>query len=406
MSFRRMLRLLALAAGVVLLLLPGAACASEHRSFLELSTGDFTNFCPWDESCFSPAGRVYYNRVDGLLTYFGFQYRTDTRLHPRLRAMLGWPSAHGASYYQIEIEQPVHSQDSFSFGVNLYDKSSWSMEDDENITDFGNNMHALWAREDERDYWRAEGVTVFAQHKATPSLTFRVEYRSDRLESMTAKESVWTVFNRDDEWRENPSLMVGVLDGAREFEGRMNSYVWSVRYDSVNDSRTNGWLGKGVFEFGGKTAGGDYEFRKHLIDVTRLLPITETQTLTLRGVWGLASGTDYPSHKLFHLGGRGDLRGYDYKEFSGKDLIFGRVEYTVQMNDSIDMIYFLESGKVSYGSTTEDSDDSDGHLHDAGIGVYAEAPWGGWVRLDVAKAIADDSDVKVHVGLFVDLQEE
>ena len=79
-------------------------------------------------------------------------------------------------YYQLDIEQPIHSQDSFSFGVSLYNKSAWSREDAESVSDFGNNLQAFWARIDDRDYFRQDGVTVFAQHKATPRLTLRGEY--------------------------------------------------------------------------------------------------------------------------------------------------------------------------------------------------------------------------------------
>lgn len=403
MHIPRALSLLTLTACLLAAAAPQPASAGEHKAFLDISAGDFSEFCPWEESCISPAGRVYYSRVDGLLTYFGLQYRTDTMLHPRLRAMMGWPSAHDGSYHQIDVEQPIHSQDSFSFGVSIYEKSDCSREDAENISDFGNNMHALLARIDDRDYFMRDGATVFAQLKATPELLFRVEYRSDLLSSMTKHESVWTLVDRDEDWRENPPLAVGVLVGATEFEGRMNSYIWTVDYDSVDEAETDGWSARGIFEFAGKTAGGDYEFRKHVVDVTKHFPITPTQTLSLTGMWGLASGTDYPSHKLFHLGGRGDMRGYDYKEFSGKDLTFGRAEYRVQITERLGLIYFAESGEVGYGSTTENSDDSDGHIHDAGIGFHAEAPWGGWVRVDVARAIADEADVKVHVSLLLDL---
>lgn len=385
-------------------LLATAAFADEDRPFIELSTGDLTEFCASNESCVSPTGEIYYNRVDGFLFYMGAQYRSETQLHPRLRAMWAWPSARGGNYYRIDVEQPVFTQDSFSFGASLYDRSDWSREDDEIISDFGNNMHAFWARIDDRDYFRREGVTVFAKHRFTPELTIRAEYRTDKLSSLHEQQSVWSVFGRDDDWRENPPLTVGLLASAKEFRGwkRMNSYLWTVEYDAEEENEKAGWRARGVFEFGGGSAGGDYDFRKHVLEGRRHFSITETQTLTLRGALGLSSGTDFPSHKLFHLGGRGDLRGYDYKEFGGKDLIFGQAEYQVKINESLDIIYFLESGKVGYGTETEEADDSDGHRQDGGIGFRFEAPWAGWIRLDVARAFDADADVNVYLSLLLE----
>ncbi|MFH1689483.1 MAG: BamA/TamA family outer membrane protein [Candidatus Eisenbacteria bacterium] len=394
--------LLALLVPVLMTLaLSTAALADKHSAFLEFSAGDLTDFEIWDDSHFSPTGELYYNRVDGLLLYMGMKYRSDTQLHPRLKAVWGWPSSRSDSYYQLHIEQPIHSQDSFSFGVSLYNRSAWSREDAETISDFGNNVQAFWARIDDRDYFRQDGVTVFAQHKATTQLTLRGEYRSHQLESLSESQSVWTPFQNDDQWRENPPLMVGVLKSAREFEGRMSSYVWSAEYDSRDEDAKTGWWARGIAEYGGRAAGGNYKFRKHTFEGAKLFPITSTQTLGVFGMWGISNGTDFPSHKLFHLGGRGNLRGYDYKEFSGKNILFGRVEYRVQMTEPLEMVYFLESGQVGYSTSIPESDDSDGHKHDAGIGFRFEAPWDGWWGIDVAKAMEEESDIKVYLSLLL-----
>jgi len=214
-----------LALALLALTLPTAALADEHDAFIELSTGDLTDFEVWEDSYFSPTGNIYYNRVDGLLLYMGARYRSESRLHPRVRAMWAWPSSRSDSYYRLDIEQPVFDQDSFSFGVNLYDRSSWNLEDEEAISDFDNNMHAVWAKIDDRDYFRSNGVTVFARHKLTPELMLEGEYRSDKLSSLSESQSVWTVFEGSSDWRENPALMVGVLEDAR---GARTRRSWSA----------------------------------------------------------------------------------------------------------------------------------------------------------------------------------
>ena len=401
MSAWRKALLATLALVLTTLTFPTAALADTDNAFIELSAGDLTDFEIWEDSHFSPTGNIYYNRVDGLLLYVGARYRSESHLHPRLRAMWGWPSAHSGSYYRLDIEQPLFDQDSFSFGVNLYDKSSWNLEDEDAISDFGNNVQAFFARIDRRDYYRRDGVTIFAQHKMTPELTLRGEYRSDELSSLPVQQSVWSVFGGNDDWTENPPLMVGVLEDTLKFEGKMSSYVLSAEYDSRDEDAATGWWARGVGEYAGGPVGSDYEFTKHIVKAMKLFPITSTQTLALSGAWGFIDGTDLPSHKLFHLGGRGNLRGYDHKEFGGEDIVFGRAEYRVHVTEPLEMIYFLESGQVSYGSSAPDSDDSDGYKHDAGIGFQVEAPWCGWLRLDVATAIAEETDLKVYLSLLL-----
>jgi len=394
----RKTRLVLFALCLVALSFPAATRADQHGAFIELSTGDLTDFEIWEDSHFSPVGDIYYNRVDGLLLYVGAQYRSESRLHPRLKAMWGWPSSRSDSYYQLDIEQPIHDQDSSLFGVNLYNKSASSLQDEEAISDFGNNMQAFWARIDNRDYFRRDGVTVFAQHKATPQLTLRGEYRSDRLNSLSEQQSVWSLFGKNEDWRENLPLRVGVLAGARAFEGRMCSYVLSAEYDSRDEDASTGWWARGISEYSGAAAGGDYEFRKSILQATGTFTLTSTQTLTISGMWGISNGTDFPSHKLFHLGGRGNLRGYDHNEFSGKRVLFGRAEYKVQVTEPLEVVYFLESGRIGYSTS---SDDSDGHKHDAGIGFQVEAPWAGWIRLDIAKAMEEEAELKTYLSLLL-----
>ena len=150
---------------LALLVLAIAAPASlaqdsdEPEPFLTIDSSDFVDWCE-DTYCFRPAIGLYYNRVDGILCYLGVQYRNDEHLHPRFRAVHGWASAREAGYYQIDFEQPIHSPDSFSLRVSFYEKTGWSRQDNEAISDFGNNLFALVGRLDRRDYFRRDGVTV------------------------------------------------------------------------------------------------------------------------------------------------------------------------------------------------------------------------------------------------------
>jgi outer membrane protein assembly factor BamA len=371
------------------------AAGDEDEAFISVTSSDFIDWCS-DTMCLMPAMDFHYDRVDGASFSLGLQYLNDENLHPRVRAVRGWMSSREASSYEIEFEQPIHSQDSFSFGIRLYDKTSWSREDADGVSDLRNNVCAFFARNDWRDYYRRDGFTLFVDLEATPELEFRLEYRDDDLSSLKTAQSVWSVFRNGEDWRDNPELTTGIQNAATPFEGRMKSYVASVVYDTRNEYAHNGWLGRAFLEFSGGSVGGDYGFRKYVFDVTRLMRLSSSQTLDLTGSWGIGSGTHFPSHKLFYLGGPGTLRGYDFKEFAGKNLLFARAEYGVDLWPNVKTIFFVDSGSAW---------DSGGNVsgefkHDFGIGFQADAPNVGNLRVDIARAAtSDDADIFVYLDV-------
>lgn len=374
------------------LLLAQVALADEHGSFVSFNTSDF-----WEEEPFRPRGAIHYNRVDGLLFFVGGEYRSQEHLHPRFLAQTGWSSARSANHYNIEIEQPLFGQEGFSFGAQVYDRTDWPRSDAGGLSDIENSLLAFFFRQEYRSYLRRDGVAVFAQHHATPELTFRLEYRSDEVSTLSANQSVWSAFRRSLDWEENPPLEIGILGAATEFNGTMKGYYATITYDDREPIRQHGWYARGYFEIYGGSAGGDYDFRKYEFDVRRSFRMTETQDLDLRGVWGIGSGTDFASHKLFYLGGPGTLRGYDYREFSGKNVFFTSAEYRVRIRPELEMIYFIDSGQAWYGTTGFDSEEM---RHDVGLGLRLDAPAAGDLRIDIARpATTQEADVVVQVRL-------
>jgi len=385
-SSRVIITLIALA-----LLLPAASLAEErHEAFL---TADMSDFIPWeDEEGFRPAAEIHYNRVDGLLCFFGIEYARHSLMHPRLLALRGWPSARADNYYSVTVEQPLFRPDGFSLGVSFYDRVSWNREDRHMITDAENTLLALFFREEFRNYYRRDGMTIFAHHRFSPRTFLRVEYQNDELSSLETQQHVWTAFRRSVDWQENPPLMRGVLGGAEEYEGVLKCTVAEVSYDGTDEVTGDGWRFGLVTEFAGRSLGGDYEYRKHRVDASRLFVLSPTQTLYLRGAWGIASGSDIPSHKLFHLGGISNLRGYDYNEFEGKNLAFFSIEYGVWVAEELATIYFFEGGQAWYGTSGFDSEEM---KYDIGIGFRLDAPGAGDIRIDVARpTTTEDADIK------------
>lgn len=385
----------ALLAAGLLCLAPQASNAESHDDDAFLSFRARELITGWEEDWegFSPAGGLYYNRVDGLLLYAGVAYRSYAHLHPRLRIVAARPTARDASFYQFDVEQPIHSQDSFSFGLSFYDRTDWSREDGENLSDTENTLLAFFMRQELRDYFARDGVTIFVQQIVNPDLTFRLEYRNDGYRSLTTRQHVWSAFRQKQDWRENPPLSFFVDDvDLGEFEGRLKGYFGSFVYETHDDPAER-LCARGFFEFYGTGTGSDHGLRKYVFDVRKYIRLSETMRLRLRGAWGIASG-DVPSHKVFYLGGIGTLRGYDYKAFSGKNLFLASADYVVDVNPEVRLIFFADTGQTWWGTSGFDSDEM---KSDIGMGV--ELPDVD-LRIDVARpATMEESDIRVTLRL-------
>ncbi len=375
---------------VLAVLLPCAALADTQGTFISVDTSDFI---PWDENeGFRPAIEMGYNRVDGLMFMGGVEYTRNSSMHPRLLALRGWPSARADNYYAITVEQPFFSHDGFSLGVSFYDRSAWNREDANMITDEENALLALFFREEFRNYYRRDGFSVFAHHRFNDRAFVRIEYSNDELSTLDAQQHVWTSFRRGVDWQENPPLKRGALEGAEEFEGNHIGTVTEFSYDGTDETTGAGWHFGLVTEFAGASFGGDYEYRKHRVDASHLAIISPSQTLYVKGAWGIASGTDFPSHKLFHLGGISNLRGYDYNEFDGKNLLFFSLEYAVWVSEELATIYFLDGGQTWYGTSGFDNEEM---KYNIGIGFRLDAPGAGDIRIDVARpTTTKEADIK------------
>ncbi len=397
-----MLRTTLITLAVVLLTLTGlpnrvGAATDDGDAFISLNAAELAG---WEEgNGFMPAVDIYYNRVDGLLVYAGVEYERYISMHPRLVAQRGWVSARADNYYFISVEQPFFSPDSFSLGVSLYNRSIWNREDAEMITDVENNLLAFSFRQEFRNYFRSEGFTIFAEQEFAAGTSVRIEYANDELSSLDTQQHIWSSFRTKVDWEENPRLERGILDDREEYEGTLKNLTGTITYDNHDPVESTGWKVVLRTEYAGSATGGDYDYRKTLLRTRRYFRLSPTQTLNMRVSWGIANGTDFPSHKLFHLGGMGNLRGYDYNEFEGKHMFFASVEYGVHVIEELELIYFADAGRAWFGTAPTEYA-SDEMNYDIGIGLRLDAPGAGDVRIDVARpATTEDADIRVILRL-------
>ena len=128
----------------------------------------------------------------------------------------------------------------------------------------------------------------------------------------------------------------------------------------------------------------------------------------MRGAIGTIETDDFdlvPSSIRFYAGGASSVRGYAYQSLGPTDddgdaigarhLLVGSAEYEHYFNDRWGMALFIDAGNAldSFGDDLEQG---------AGFGMRWKSPVGP-VRVDLANAISDDGDWRLHVNIGPDL---
>ncbi|MFY9486824.1 MAG: BamA/TamA family outer membrane protein [Bacillota bacterium] len=157
----------------------------------------------------------------------------------------------------------------------------------------------------------------------------------------------------------------------------------SVGFRVMNDTRDNtvkatkGGVVKGSVELAGGMLGGDYSFNKYELQATRFLGLKPNHTVGLRLGYGTSTG-ELPPHERYEIGGSETVRGYNYREFVGDNMIYANAEYRYDINDTLQAVAFVDVGDAwTDGGLIKLSDLKTGF----GAGVRIMTPIG-VIRLD------------------------
>jgi len=192
------------------------------------------------------------------------------------------------------------------------------------------------------------------------------------LNEETRVDLTFKVEDVDSEWPDKQP--VGIAESAT---------TRSVGFRVMNDTRDNsihptaGGVIRGSVELAGGLLGGDYSYNKYELQATRFFGLRPNQTIGLRVGYGTSTG-ELPFHELYEVGGSDNLRGYDYREFLGSNMIYANAEYRYKINDTVQAVAFVDAGDAwSDGSIVKVSDLKVG----CGVGVRLITPIG-IIRLD------------------------
>jgi len=321
----------------------------------EIAPAGTCGFCPGGDFDFDMG--LGYQRVDGLSIQLSQELSHPDWRVPKIRLREIYSSKQEKWLYRVELDQRLLSALPLYAGASVYKLTDSNPLDKEIVGDTENDLAALFFKEDFRDYFTREGATLRARLDVPEGGSAKVEYLHDRYTSLPTRVT-WSVFGGSSVFRPNPAVD----------EGEMRSIVASYAFDTVEGEgcTPNGVrLGVTVERAGGRL-GGDFDFTTVVIDARNYLKLSPDQFLRYRLRIGSRTQGALPRQRLFYVGGIGTLRGHDYKELTGDQMVLWNVEYGAYAGRKAGIFVFMDSGKAWNGDRGFASQELE---LDAGVGI-------------------------------------
>jgi hypothetical protein len=298
-----------------------------------------------------------YQRVDGVSILFRQELlHYDWRV-PEMRLREIYSTQQEKWFYDVGIDQRLLASVPLYVGGSVYKITDSNPLDKEIIGTAENGLAAFFLKEDYRDYFTRDGSTLRARLGLPFHSTLKVAYMDDDYMSLE-NQTDWSLFRGSTEFRPNPPID----------DGEMNSILTSYTLDTVNSDKCvpNGVLVTVAMENAGGDIGGDFYFTTLMFDARNYVKLSPYQFLRYHFKLNTRTQGTLPLQREFYVGGIGTLRGHDYKELTGDQMVLGSLEYGAYATRKIGIYAFVDTGKAWYG----DGGFTDQRLElDVGIGV-------------------------------------
>jgi len=316
---------------------------------------------------FSVSPSVSYDRVDGPSLFLHEEFSSSEKLYPRLDFMEGYAWSSEKWRYKLDFEQPLFSQNSFSFGASVY--LITDTFDKEIIGNAENTLSSFFLKKDYRDYFEREGASVFVKQKFLNWNSVKAEYAEDTYTSLDViARGVFYKLSR--QFRPNPPVN----------EGKWSAVTAQYELDTRGDNQagpTEYWH-RLEYEYGRHKDEPCIEYTRLGADLRTYLNLSPGQYLSLRLKVGATPSGTLPFQKEFYVGGIGTLAAHAHKEFRGDHMILLNAEYAVNVVKRFQFILLTDAGKAWQG---RDELKNQTLALDAGAGVGID----GGIRVFAAK---------------------
>ncbi len=354
--------------------------------------GDF------DATLGSESHEDWYSPVDGLNLAAGFAgtvYDQRRFNHTYLQAYVSYKFSRDTAGYFVGLERPIvggAGTPRLLFNAGVYDTTA--SDDFWRLSIAEQSLVSLTFKNSFRDYYRERGYQIGAALQPNARHELRFSWRSNR-DSPLANESDFSFFRDDEPFRANTaageaklrSLVVGYTLDSRDFDAeqgrrRLNRHLGPDLFGTFGGARA-GYRVEWTSEIARTAFGGDAEFSRHIGNARGYVPISPTQELRGRLMWGTSTGT-LPPQRWFALGGIGSVHGYSFKESAGERMVLANVEYFLGSRRGAHALGFLDVGRVWHPlAGTEDWMKGIG----VGVGVGDLRIDFGWRASDIPKSL-------------------
>jgi outer membrane protein assembly factor BamA len=300
--------------------------------------------------------------------------------------------------YAFGLEQALWRERPLAIGGEL-DRSLVSY-DDWLLSDHENMLFALLVTEDFKDYYEAEGGTIYLRFEPFNFSRLDVAYRYEETKWLPSNPELWSLFGGDKFFRENFSTVNSEFrqSGKEEIDTTVNAFMKAtLTYDTRDKDAVfdhSSWLLNGELEWSHPDIHSDFDYTRYNVLAKRYQSLQRRVMLMITGIWGKSDGY-LPMHRRFYLGGLGTLRGYYHKEFMGSAFWMASTEYRIGFRGTdIATSVLWDVGQITENfNLTEDTE----IRHNIGLAVYLDDDF----KLIVSKRMdsSDRNDVKFYVRL-------
>lgn len=339
-----------------------------------------------------------YNRVDGATIYVDTHYEDLDSLLPSVVARGGYGFASKRWRYHFGLEQTLLRRLPIAVGGSFYRRLA--SDDDWLLSDGENMLFALLATEDFKDYYEAEGGSVYLKAKPFSALTFETRYRYEETTWLDAHPNLWSLFGGNKKFSSNFYRVDSTFraNSIAEMDTTVNSFLygrldWDTRRKDDFFKRS-AWHLRADFELSGPDLNSDFDYNRFTLSLRRYQKIHDRTMLIMRGMYGNSRGY-LPMYRRFYLGGLGSLRGYYHKELMGTRFWMVNAEYRIDFPRTD----FAASLIWDFAQIANDAplNERAEIKHSLGMAVYA----GDDFRVSLARRLdrSDDNKPKIYVRI-------
>jgi hypothetical protein len=258
-----------------------------------------------------------YNRAEGLRLNYGMNITNPVIKNSVLSIYGGYGFKDQKWKAEASLLKYVDKKKKIFFEGNLYHSLGFE-ENKKLITTGKNSLTSLLYKGDYRDYYYKSGGNIGIGFRATDNLALKISIVSQNEEKAT-NHTRFSIFKNNEKFRHNPEII----------EGKLNALRSIVLYRKYNFD----------FDFTGeytnsKQLHSDFSYGIIKSNLQKKIRPTYHSNIYIFLSGALSFGK-LPPQKWFDFGGKtflnyyGNLRGIDYKAFTGDRMVTATVEYAV-----------------------------------------------------------------------------